>query len=368
MKHQIEKICVNNTALSEFFKGLLDSEENKNIKGICYLNENMMEYKGIKITKRADNRYTARWTKDKQNFQIYAKTQKECYDKLKNTLKQENQIIKTNKNILFYDYCDKFLEIYKKPTTSKQTYATYKSHFKNHIKTNLPNIEINKITPLMINECISKCDGRTKEYVSQYLIQLFRQAYKDLILKNNIEESIIKFNHTRKEGTAFTREQRALIIEKSKELKYGYVFIFALYSGCRRSELLNIKISDIDYENNLLHIPGTKTTLSDRYIPIFNQLKIIIENIDKTNKTLLGISEKTLQRQQIELEKLIGFKIQFKNFRTTFGTMCAELGITDKTISKWMGHTTIQTTNKYYIKVLSDFEKQQANKLNQVKF
>ena len=326
-----------------------------------------MEYKGIKITKRKDNRYTARWTKNKQKFQIYANTQKECYEKLKKLLNNEQKIKKLNKNILFYEYCDKFLEIYKKNTTSKQTFATYKSHFKNHIKANLPNIEITKITPIMINECISKCNGRTKEYVSQYLIQLFRQAYKDLIIPNNIEESILKFNHKRKEGTAFTKEQRKLIIEKSKELKYGYVFVFALYSGCRRSELLSITPKDIDYENNLLHIPGTKTTLSDRHIPIFNQLKEIIQNIDKTNITLLGISEKTLQRQQIELERLIGFKIQFKDFRTTFGTMCAELGITDKTISKWMGHTTIQTTNKYYIKVLSDFEKQQASLLNSTK-
>lgn len=347
---------------------MLDSEEEQKSKKLSYLNEDIMEYKGIKIKKRADGRYTARWTKDKQNHQIYATTQKECYKKLKDYLQNQEKIKTVDKNILFYDYCDKFLEIYKKPTTSKQTFATYKSHFKNHIKANLPNIAINNITPLMLNECISKCDGRTKEYVSQYLIQVFRQAYKDLLLKNNIEDSITKFNHTRKEGTAFTREQRKLIIDKSKQLKYGYVFIFALYSGCRRSELLNLQPSDVDFENNLLHIPGTKTTLSNRYIPIFSQLKNIINKLDKTKHSLLGISQKTLQRQQIELEKLVKFKIQFKNFRTTFGTMCAEIGISDKTISKWMGHTTIQTTNKYYIKVLSEFEKQQANKLNDMKF
>ncbi|MBQ8430974.1 MAG: hypothetical protein IJX26_03435 [Clostridia bacterium] len=29
-----------------------------------------------------------------------------------------------------------------------------------------------------------------------------------------------------------------------------------------------------------------------------------------------------------------------------------------------MGHTTTKTTQKFYIKVLSDFEKQEANKVN----
>ena len=43
--------------------------------------------------------------------------------------------------------------------------------------------------------------------------------------------------------------------------------------------------------------------------------------------------------------------------------MLAEMGMSDDIIAKWMGHTSTTTTKKYYIKVLSDFEKEQKAKL-----
>ena len=44
--------------------------------------------------------------------------------------------------------------------------------------------------------------------------------------------------------------------------------------------------------------------------------------------------------------------------------MCAEWGIEPKIIAKWMGHTNYQTTNKYYVKVLTEFERQETNKFD----
>ena len=106
-------------------------------------------------------------------------------------------------------------------------------------------------------------------------------------------------------------------------------------------------------------MPGTKTAKSNRYIPKFKQLQEIISKLDLNNKTLFNIAEITLKREKEKLIKLCGFHINIKDLRTTFGTMCAEMGIQKDVIAKWMGHTTTKTTEKYYIKILSDFEKQQ---------
>ena len=64
------------------------------------------------------------------------------------------------------------------------------------------------------------------------------------------------------------------------------------------------------------------------------------------------------------MEKQSKVKFHIKDLRTTFGTMCAENGISESVIAKWMGHTTTKTTRKYYIKILSDFEKMQASKFD----
>ena len=50
----------------------------------------------------------------------------------------------------------------------------------------------------------------------------------------------------------------------------------------------------------------------------------------------------------------------------TFATICAENGINENTIAKWLGHGNPSTTKKYYIDVLSDFEKEQASKINSI--
>jgi integrase len=49
---------------------------------------------------------------------------------------------------------------------------------------------------------------------------------------------------------------------------------FQIYTGCRKSETLNLKWDDVDLQNNVIGIKGTKTKY-DRYIPISNALNPI---------------------------------------------------------------------------------------------
>ena len=49
-----------------------------------------------------------------------------------------------------------------------------------------------------------------------------------------------------------------------------------------------------------------------------------------------------------------------KKLRTTFATRMREKGINEEIIAKWLGHTTTNTTRKYYIKIDPTFESEQA--------
>ena len=55
-----------------------------------------------------------------------------------------------------------------------------------------------------------------------------------------------------------------------------------------------------------------------------------------------------------DLRKLCGFHFNVKDLRTTFATMCAENGVQQNVIAKWLGHTNVTTTNKYYLALPSD--------------
>ena len=315
------------------------------------------QYKGHKIEKRKDGRYQARFYINKERKTIYGKTKEICYNNLKEALKIKPIKKEVNK-IKFYDYFEFWYKTYKEPSCKESHLKNLRSVFKNHIKTNIENKEIDKILVRDINETISKIKGRAKEHTSQLLRQIFQRAFKDKYLKEDISESIIKYNHTREEGSSLTKEQRKILLENCKKIKHGKIFEFYLYSGARENEAINLRPEDI--QEDTINIKGTKTLSSNRIIPYFETIKKIFKDIDLTNETIFNISEKTVKREHIKLKELCGFNFKIKDLRTTFGTMCAEMGINEPTIAKWMGHTSTKTTRKYYIKILSEFEKEQA--------
>lgn len=321
----------------------------------------MKTYKGHKIEKRTDGRYQARFYMSKKQYSVYGKTQEECIKNLKNILK--NKTLLLPKTLTFYEYCNEFINVYKKPNMKALTLKTVLSVFKHHIKPNIPNCDMNKLTPLIINKALTNVNGRMKEYASQYLRELFKQAYKDKVIKIDIYECITKYNHKREQGVALTKEQRETLIKECKNIENGNVILFYLYTGCRLSEAFRITKEDI--KETQISIPGTKTELSNRVIPIFKPLKPIINELMKNDgDKIINISPKTIVRRVEELRKKCNFHLRIKDLRTTFGTMLAEAGINDSVIAKWMGHTNTNTTKKYYIKILSEFEYQNANKFD----
>ncbi len=352
-QEQLESIKLNEIALQNANKEFINLLPQNELKGED-LNYN--SYKGIKISQRKDNRYQARVPLNGTRKSIYGNTRKECYEKLKVFLSTNK--IKIERKITFYEYWDFWYKNYKEPFMKENTLKNYRSVFKNQIKPNFEDKDIKKVSALDLNLLLKKLPNcRMKEYASQYLAEVFKQAYKDRKIPFDFWEDIRKYHHKREEGTALTIEQRKILIEKTKEIKHGKIFLFYLYTGARPGEGLAITPNDI--EENFIHIPGTKTDGSDRYIPKFTQVKELLKDVDLSHKTIFNISEVTLKRERKALCKLCGFDFLTKDLRTTFATMCAEKGIAPRIIAKWLGHTTTNTTNKYYIKVLDSYEKEQ---------
>ena len=323
---------------------------------------NYNSFHGIKISKRKDGRWQARIPLGHGERQyIYGNTQKDCYEKLKENVELNN--IKVDKDLSLFEYWEQWYNKYKLPFYSKKTLHNYQSVFENQIKPNFKDKKIKAITALEINMTIKDLKNtRMKEFTCQYLRELFKQAYRDKKIKIDFWEEIRTYHHKRKEGCALTQSQRKILFEKARNTIYD-IFIFYLFTGCRPAE--GRKVLKSDFENGMLHIHGTKTENSDRWIPVLQPVQEIYDRYKKTKtKSLFDISETTLKRRLTDFKKICGFKFQTKDLRTTFATMCAEKGVAPKIIAKWLGHTTTNTTNKYYIKVLDDYEKEQAGLLD----
>ncbi len=325
--------------------------------------EETMQYNGIKIIKRNDGRWEAKKQINGNRISICRNTQQEVYQELKR-LFPKSETEKISKHLTLHQYIDIWYAKYKEPFLKHERQQTYKSIIKIHIKPNFPDKEINFYDLYEINLIIAKMPNtRQKEDTTQFIRSIFKYAYKDKKIKNNFYEDIIKYQHKREEGTALTTEQRKSIIKNAVKIPGGEIFICYLFTGGRASELIGLDINK-DTTQNLIHLKGTKTDLSDRWIPMLKPIKQIVEKIKTTGKNIFKTSYETLKRKVNRLKELCGFEFQIKDFRTTYGTMLAEQGIQQEIISKWMGHTNTKTTSKYYIKILSENEQNQVNTFN----
>ena len=61
---------------------------------------------------------------------------------------------------------------------------------------------------------------------------------------------------------------------------------FLIYTGCRKGEALNLKWDDVDLQNDVIAIKGTKTKY-DRYIPISKPLKELLSGIKKKSRLFI---------------------------------------------------------------------------------
>lgn len=121
----------------------------------------------------------------------------------------------------------------------------------------------------------------------------------------------------------------------------------AVYTGCRRSELFALERNDCDFRNGLLHIRGTKTQGSDRYIPLLPPVQIVARGLKPGERLVPRWSmvhtdlKQACERAGLEPRSLI-------DLRHTFASWLKNAGIDSMTIAKLMGHTNSKMVEQVY--------------------
>jgi integrase len=141
----------------------------------------------------------------------------------------------------------------------------------------------------------------------------------------------------------------------------------SLRSGARKSEMLNVKVSDINFDTGMLKLfgKGGKT----RFVPIDSRLKKLLERrVTDRKKYIFGNDKdapKDFKRAFSSACERAGIEdVRPHDLRRTFGTRCAMAGVPPKTLQKWMGHESIETTMKYYVQIPEEFEKEAIERAN----
>lgn len=186
-----------------------------------------------------------------------------------------------------------------------------------------------------------------------------------------------------KERLAFTEDEIKIILDNLFDDKLKAVILFALHTGCRLDELINLQWRDIDLDERIITIRNkddfsTKTG-KIRYIPISNFLLELLEarkpqNLEVAdNYYVLGkVNHYKYGKSYISkifkkhLRKLhFPERYHFHCLRHTFITQLARKGINIYDIKQLAGHSSIETTELYLHSITDDLRKA-VEKLNWV--
>jgi site-specific recombinase XerD len=138
------------------------------------------------------------------------------------------------------------------------------------------------------------------------------------------------------------------------------MFSTFLFTGLRKSELLNLKFTDVDIENLTIFVRQGKGS-KDRVIPmsytLAQTLKRYVNERTRLKKTCpeffvsstqnRGYSEDGLKYLVMQVRKTSGIDFTVHKLRHTFATLMLEGGWDVFSLSKMMGHSDIKTTTIY---------------------
>lgn len=139
-----------------------------------------------------------------------------------------------------------------------------------------------------------------------------------------------------------------------ENIKHKAFLMMAFGTGLRISEMLNVKLKDIDRDRNLLHVRNGKGN-KDRIVKISDYVLEIITQYFKKHRPLdylfNGKSKNTHKYSKtsagIIVKKYLGDENTMHTLRHSYATMLLEKGTQLRIIQQLLGHESIKTTQIY---------------------
>lgn len=313
--------------------------------------------------------YQGKYRLNGRDYYCTAKTYNDCYLKLANIRKYaQNLLPATPSKDTFIEYITEYLNTYKKPFVKKATFDGYFYTLNKNVSEETLHKPIKNVQTAELQKAInrtSELHPRAGRTLYDLFTQVMRRAYAEGIIKRDIEKLLIKPKQEPTEEQPLSVEQQQRLLEVADERQKNIIQAY-IWSGCRRSELLQLLWTDLSDDGQTLLIRGTKTDDSVRTVPVFVPLKRILESLPRTNKRIFPFSISTIRRMFEDLNEKVDFTLTPKTLRHTFNQNLTEMGVSDLIRAKWMGHAKPTTTKRVYTHITNSLERKEIDKLRSI--
>lgn len=251
-----------------------------------------------------------------------------------------------------------YLELLKQKRYSPSTIKTYTAYFKDFThyfgEINLEEIsgqEINAYILHLINEWNISISEQNQR------INAIKFYYERLLRK---ERTLYEIERPRTEKILpdiLSKEEVGALLKVTTNIKHKAIISVIYSCGLRRSEAIQLKVSDIDSKRMMIKINSAKGK-KDRFVQLSEALLTLLRNYYHDYKPRLWLFEGQKGGQYgtesiSNLLKTAAHKAGIKKrvyphmLRHSFATHQLEQGVDIRYIQAWLGHESLKTTQRY---------------------
>lgn len=272
-------------------------------------------------------------------------------------------------------------ETYDKSQSRPTTYAAHHYVFKNHILPGLGDIPLSELTSEMVEDFLeerrrfgnhrpgsSGLGEETMRHIHRLLQQCIDQAIRDGLLTENPAKAFRYRKSTTVKANIMTPLEMEDYLDAAERLGYLPMFMLALTTGLRQSELIALKWSNLDIESRTLTIAENRAVVRRELVEYGSQTRsirltpevvdlLIMEHSKHPSSPLMFMhpatqrpySPQMVRRMHDEIIKEAGIDhIRYVDLRHTCAILALKNGMDTKELAQMLGHYRPTITRQNY--------------------
>jgi integrase/recombinase XerD len=249
--------------------------------------------------------------------------------------------------------------------STKGIYIKYFRDFVRHFKDREPD----SITPQEINEYIVKLITEYNISPSQQnqRINAIKFYYEKVLGKEQMYFDIKRPKKERRVPDVLSTDEVKNMIESTDNLKHKSIISLLYSAGLRRSELINLKLTDIQSNRMLIKVRNAKGK-KDRYVGLSKHMLTLLREYYKIYRPKVYVFEgkngdKYSENSVLKVVKTAARRAGIKRnitphmLRHSFATHHLEKGTDLRYIQEFLGHNSSKTTEIYTHVAKTDYTK-----------